>query len=180
MLLVEPRRKMICVANLVHNPLSRGNGSSEKLSRTELLPLRRSAEKLWRQGNHTLTGLPLRQAVQFWVSARNSRLDASLTWGRATKFDIPSPRNPSMMSSCTGLAKFIAASAIAAMRVRARKLKRVSVLNGIQMRFTNSASAARASLRDFYHFLGEYHSRRGQPHRARRVRHECCLICDAV
>lgn len=36
MLLVEARRKMICVANLVHNPLSRGNGSSEKLSSTEL------------------------------------------------------------------------------------------------------------------------------------------------
>jgi hypothetical protein len=40
-------------------------------------------------------------------------LDISLTWGRATKFDIPSPRNLSMMSSCTGLAKFIAFSAIA-------------------------------------------------------------------
>jgi hypothetical protein len=31
--------KVICVANLVQRPLSRGKGSSEKLSSTELLPL---------------------------------------------------------------------------------------------------------------------------------------------
>lgn len=31
--------------NLVHNALSRGNGSSEELLRTELLPLRQSAER---------------------------------------------------------------------------------------------------------------------------------------
>jgi len=33
------RRNVICVANLVQRPLSRGNGSFVKASRTELLPL---------------------------------------------------------------------------------------------------------------------------------------------
>jgi hypothetical protein len=119
MLVVGPRRKMICVTNLVHNPLFRGKGSSEKLSRTELLPLRQSAEKFQNPTNYTSTDLPLRQAVRIQVSARNTIQDTPLTWGRATKFDIPSPRNPSMMSSCAGLANFIPVSAIAAMRIRA-------------------------------------------------------------
>lgn len=122
MLLVEPRRKIIWVANLVHNPLSRGNGSSEKLSRTELLPLRGLALKRWIWGTYTSTDLLPRQAVQFQVSVRTPRLDVSLTWGRATKFDIPSPRKPSMMSSCTGLAKFIAGSAIAMIRISVREV----------------------------------------------------------
>jgi hypothetical protein len=36
----------LCCESGTHNPLSRRNGSSEKLSRTELLRLQRSAEKL--------------------------------------------------------------------------------------------------------------------------------------
>lgn len=46
-LLMAARRNVICVANLVQSPLSRWKGNSEKLSRTELLPLRRSAIELY-------------------------------------------------------------------------------------------------------------------------------------
>jgi hypothetical protein len=66
-----------------------------------------------------------------------------------------------MISSCTGLTKFIAVSAIAAMRIRARKLNRSVYRKEIEMRFTTSPSALLCE--PYTIFLEEHHRRKGPP-----------------
>jgi hypothetical protein len=89
----------------------------EALKDGTLATLTVSREGLRFEGDPTSTGLLPLQAVCSWALARHAGLDVSLTCGRATKFDIPSPRNPSIISSCTGLAKFITVSVMAAPRI---------------------------------------------------------------
>lgn len=69
------RRKVICVAKQVHNPLSRGNGSFVSPSSTELLPLDWSPTTTsWGRSTYS----PALQAKSLSIFSRSAELTSPL------------------------------------------------------------------------------------------------------